>query len=665
MIRRKRFSPCNITRSAALAGVLLGMVLPGSAQQPAPRPRLDVEHYTINAELDPRTQQLSATAQVRVGVTDGSLSTAAFELNNALTVSRVVDANNRQLSASRSQQDFSVRLSLPEPLAKGNTATYTFTYDGKLTGDEESPVFGIKFAAIKPDHAFLLYPARWFPVNDYTVDRYTADISLTVPTGFRVLAGGTETREDVAGNKVTYRFRVNQPMFAGSVAVVQGQPVQVSSQGVTTTLYVRERQAVAQAYGEELGKVMTTMTGLYGPPLQANLTVVETEANTPNGYSAPGLLFLSPRAMTERVNQRLLANMAARQWWGNLVSTTSRNHLWIVNGFARYSEMLYLEQAEGQGAADTELRDTYIEALTVQDPPLIQAARLEDYSPEFWAATAAKGAAVAQMLRSSIGDDHFKQLLRSFVETNAYKQVNTDMLRQAAEKISQQDLRGFFLQWTESTGAPEFKLEYTVFRTNTGFRIMGKVAQDLDTFRMPVAVRVETEGNPEEKRIEVVGTSSEFVIESFGKPKRVILDPNNKVLRYSNPIRVAVAIRRGEQFAEIGEFPDALKEYQKALDVNRNSSLSHYRVAEVFFLQNNYQSAANEFREALNGDLEPKWVEVWSRINLGKIFDVTSQRDRAVNEYNLALRTKDNTQGAQEEAAKYLKTPYERKARVD
>ena len=125
-------------------------------------------------------------------------------------------------------------------------------------------------------------------------------------------------------------------------------------------------------------------------------------------------------------------------------------------------------------------------------------------------------------------------------------------------------------------------------------------------------------------------------------------------------MRVAVAIRRGEQFAEISEFGEALKEYQKALESNRNSSLAHYRIAEVFFLQNNYQSAANEFREALNGDLEPKWTEVWAHINLGKIFDITGQRERAVNEYKLAHRTKDNTQGAQEEAQKYLKQPYER-----
>ena len=94
--------------------------------------------------------------------------------------------------------------------------------------------------------------------------------------------------------------------------------------------------------------------------------------------------------------------------------------------------------------------------------------------------------------------------------------------------------------------------------------------------------------------------------------------------------------------------------------MKRNSSLAHYRMAELFFLQDNYQPAANEFREALSGDLEPKWTEVWAHINLGKIFDITDQRDRAVNEYSSALRTKDNTQGALEEAQKYISAKYER-----
>jgi len=642
--------------SVLTAVTALAAALPGWAQER--RTRIDVEHYTIEAEVNPLAQTVAAKVQVRFTPLDAT-SAVSFELNNALNVSEIADGSGRQIPASRSQQDYSVRLSFPDSLPKGQATTLTFNYDGKMTGQQESPVYGIKFASLQTDHGYLMYPARWFPINEYTTDRYTADLRITVPTGYKVLAGVSEQRSS-AGDKETYQFRFAEPSFPGSLAIVQGEPVRATSQGVTTNLYFRTAKDVANAYGEETGKVLTFLSGILGPAPQTSLTLVETDAGTPNGYSAQGLIFLSPRAIGKQVNPRLMANQVARQWFGAVVSPATRNHMWLQNGPARYAELMYLENLNGPGALETEIRDTYVEALTLENVPVIQSARLEDYSPEFWAATAGKGAAVLHMLRYLIGDDKFTASLKAFIAQNAWKPVTTDDFRKVAEATSGQKLDYFFLQWIESSGAPEFKLEYTTFRTAKGFRVMGKVTQDLDLFRMPVEMRIETEGNPEDKKVEVAGPSSEFVVETFGKPKRVTLDPNNRLLRFSNPIRVAVAIRKGEQLVEISEFTEALKEYQKALDVNRNSSLAHYRVGEVFMLQNNYQSAANEFREALNGDLEPKWTEVWSHINLGNIYDITNQRERAVNEYRQAIRTKDNSQNAQEVASKYLQQPYER-----
>ena len=103
---------------------------------------------------------------------------------------------------------------------------------------------------------------------------------------------------------------------------------------------------------------------------------------------------------------------------------------------------------------------------------------------------------------------------------------------------------------------------------------------------------------------------------------------------------------------------DTFDKCQEALKTNRNSSLIHYRIGEIWVLQRNYMIAANEFLASLNGDLQPRWTEVWGHINLGKIFDITQQRDRALNEYRLALRTKDNTRGALDAANKYIETPY-------
>jgi tetratricopeptide (TPR) repeat protein len=103
---------------------------------------------------------------------------------------------------------------------------------------------------------------------------------------------------------------------------------------------------------------------------------------------------------------------------------------------------------------------------------------------------------------------------------------------------------------------------------------------------------------------------------------------------------------------------DSMQTCQEVLKANPKSSLARYRIGELYFLQGNYQSSANTFRESLSGDQEPGWILVWAHLNLGKIYDATNQRERALNEYRLALRTKDNTRGALDEAAKYIEAPY-------
>ena len=656
------------TRSSwpAVAGLLLFAGAQNTPAQERRSNRIDVEQYTIDAEIAPSNSTFAARAAVRFTPVDDNIGSATFELNNALMTSRVVDEQGNQIPTTRNQTDSTIRLTFAQPLPKGKPVTITFEYDGRLTGTEESPVYGIKFAAIHPDFAYLMYPARWFPVSGYTTDRFAAELHITLPAGYTVLASGLDTKA-AAGDKTTFNFKFSRSSFPGSIAVVKDAPVKVQSDGLTTSLYFRGPEAAsAQPTGEMVGHMMAHFTGLFGIPPYANMTVIETEAGAPKGYAAPGLIFLAPNAIAPTLSVNVLANQVSRQWWEELVSPTTRNHLWITNGLAAYSELLWTEHDNGPGVMNTALKGVMVDSLTVDTVPIIQSSRLEDYSPELWALTGAKGATVLSMLRNMLGDEKFFESLKTFAQEDGWRPVNTDDFQKIVETVSKKDLGYFFTEWIESSGAPQFKLEYTVFREQQkGFRVMGKITQDLDTFRMPVDLKITTEGNPEEAKVEVVGTSSEFSVDTFGKPKTVEIDPNSMVLHYEPNIRVAVAIRKGEQFAELSEFGDALKEYQKALETNRTSSLAHYRMAEVYFLQQTWQSAINEFRESLNGDLDPKWTEVWAHINMGRIYDISGSRDRAVNEYNLAIRTKDNTQGAQAEAAKLLKTPYEKPKRVE
>jgi hypothetical protein len=289
---------------------------------------------------------------------------------------------------------------------------------------------------------------------------------------------------------------------------------------------------------------------------------------------------------------------------------------------------------------------------------------MDIFSPAFQALVTDKGGMIFHMLRWVIGDAAYDKTMKEYLAQFGGKPSTVADLESIAEKNYGDKLTSFFSQWVDGTGAPEFKMKYTVFRVKKGFRVVGQVSQDLDLFRMPVELRVDTDGQSEMKRIEVVGTESPFSVETFGKPRRLVLDPNNWVMKVSPDLRVRIAIRRGQELTMQGNLAEALTEFNKALEVNKNSSLAHYRIAEVFYLQRNYQSAANEYREALNGDQEPRWTEVWSHIGLGKIFDVTGQRPRAVNEYRQAIQTGDNTQGALDEARRYLETPYQRERKT-
>lgn len=633
----------------------------GVFAQAGRRTEIDVRAYNIQAEIDPSLQNLTATAKVAFTVKSPYATSVSFELNNALALSRVTDKAGNSLETTRDLKTHTTTVTLAQPVREGAEEELSFFYGGRLSGVEESPVYGLRFAAIGPDASYLLYPSRWFPVSGYTTDPFAWTIQVTAPSAYQAVGSGDAKDSAGASGKAVRTFTSTRPGFGGNIALSAKDPSVVNAEGVQSRIFFRgEKANLAQAYGAETGKLLRFLQKYFGLPPSANLVLFETDQGAPNAYSAPGIVFLNPPAITEAVNSRLLVNQLARQWWGNMIYPESRNHLWLFNGIPRYAELLWLEETVNKEAASVDKESMYIDALTVDYPPALQAARIEDYSPEYWALTASKGAATLEMLRALIGDEAFFAALKTTADQFANKPLSTGDFSKIAGQLGDRDLGPFFIQWLESNSAPEFKLEYTIFRTQKGFRIVGKIKQDLDTFSMPVKLLIETEGNPEEQTVEVMGPETEFVVETFGKPKKIKIDPETNVLRFNAKTRVLVAIRRGEQFAEIGQFNQALQEYQKALEVNRGSSLAHYRVAEVFFLQNNYQAAANEFREALNGDSDPPWTEVWSHINLGKIFDVSGQRERAVNSYNAAIRTRDNTAGAQEEAAKYLQKPWER-----
>ena len=327
---------------------------------------------------------------------------------------------------------------------------------------------------------------------------------------------------------------------------------------------------------------------------------------------------------------------------------------------ARYGELMYIEDDQGRGALKAALPDISAGALAYDTIPLSSVSRLSPFSPEFQSMTLEKGAMIFHMLRGEIGDKAFLATLKGALSQYADGPIRAADFIKVAESQSDQQLTSFFSQWVDGTGAPQFTKKYAVYRlgNNKGFRTIGEIGQDLDLFRMPIELRVDTDGKTEIKKVEVVGTNTQFVVDTFGRPRRINIDPQEWVLKSTPDLQVRISILKGQQLVAQGDLNGALAEYQRALEANSQSSLASYRIAELLFTQRNYQASVNSYRDALRGDGEPRWTEVWSHIALGKIFDITGQRDRAVNEYRLAVQTNDNTQGAVNEARLYLQKPY-------
>ncbi len=724
-------------RLLTILAVLPLVAIPGRTQSPGapqgpgrgvapiqnvPTAAFRATYYEVRASLDTVGQVMNAQAKVDFEARDSG-RIVDVELNQNLRVNSVRDAAGKPVNYDRDDTSgLKLHVNLNDTVPMGGKVTLFFDYGGPLSSRMNNPDQGPRMAYIAKDGGYLLLPSRWFPLTDFPSNRYTGIFQIEVPGNMAVVGTGISAGAPVSvtpkivaamptapalGNsksraptapvstmssppppsmdneRMLYTYRVDKAEAAGSFVVAPLQLSPQRAQGMAFSIYTPPAQAgTAPAYADSVANIIDYYNDAFGALPAPGLTVAQLPDGTVDGFAAPGLLLVSARQWSAKPNERLLADLAAHQWWGAQVAPATQSDVWITDGLSRYSEGLFVEQGSGKDALNKALEDYAVGALMFDDSaPIADAARLDYGSEEYQSVVVNKGAMVFHMLRAIIGDASFNALLKDFYSRYAGKSARIQDFETLAEtRIAQPapaafkmgntpataaapaSLRPFFTQWLHSTGVPEFNLEYVVYRTKKGFRIVGKAKQNLDVFHMDVEIEVQTEGNPEFKTITISGKESAFTVETFGRPKPngIVIDPHNFILKSNQALRVRGIIARGESLASEGRYYDAVQQYQRALEQDRQNALADFRMGEAFFYQRNYAAAAQSFRDALDGatDLTTKWTEVWSHIYLGRIYDIQGDRTRAVNEYSKAKQTADDTGGAQAEAEKSQKKAY-------
>jgi len=659
--------------------MILSAAVSGIAQQPAPQPvasRFDVTNYRIEAQIIPDQHMLRAGADITLTPLDATRS-VVFELNGSLKVESI-EKDGKPLTGF--VQDAvgvgalgpSVRIDLGQVVPANTPLTLRIRWAGALVSPEGGPLATKRLAYVGPEGSYLMYASRWFPFHDYAADRATSDITLIVPAGLQVAGTSDDPVTPQPNPKdgvIRYRFVHRQPVLIGNFAAGQYINKNLRFGNYDLQLYAMPgSEKRIDAFAELTGRVLEFYSKRYGTPLFGKrLVVVQIDDESLDTYSGPGIIFLSAKMFdsSRPLPEEKLEREIAYQWWGQTVGLKSFDDAWLSQGLAEWSAFAFRESTLTAGGLDAAQREQQERALTFEQTASIARApgALDDQSAAYQSIVFYKGSMVYRMLRETIGRENFDRLLHTFLDTYRGKNASIDDFEKLAVKISNDNLRYFFAQWVEGTGVPEFTVDYQIIRTRAGkFRTRGTVKQNLETLRMPVELLLRAEGDNQQTIVRIEGRSEDFDFESNGQPIEVIVDPNNKILRMSDDLRVSIIARRGIEQMKEGVYAEAQQQFEAALKLDRSNSWVYYNLGLLFLEQRNWQQALDNLDASLIGNLKPSWIEVWAHIKRGNAYDAKGERAKAVYEYNKAVQSGIDYDNAQAVAKKFLASPYDPKA---
>ncbi len=689
-----------------VSGLTLFLLSTSLLAQQVQRASFDVKHYVMDVTLEPELNKLSAVVDVEF-VPGEETRVVTFELNGSLKiesitlVSKTMPAEvtpaiapttsslkkNAPASAGLPADNItfvqdrvgvsdlgpSVRVDLGANAAKGTRFVLRFKYSGILVTPEGGPLLTKRLAFIGPNDGYLMYAARWFPFHNYAADKATSDITISIPSTFQVVA-----HSDIpalrAGGKI--RFVRNKEGLVGNITYGRyaARTLRYGTYELQFFTKAGNEKLVAE-YGATLGKALEYYTKAYGAPqMGSKLIVTQIDDDSLEYYSQEGMLFLANHLFdgSREVIHERLQREAAMQWWGLTVGLKSFDDAWLSQGLSEFSAFS-LRESELNGAQLDSLRRELLEkSLTFeQTASLIRTpSALDDQSVAYQYIMYSKGAFIFKLLRDTLGEQKFDQLLRTFLQQNRGKNVSIDDFEKAASKTAGKNMRYFFARWVEGTGVPEFDVDYLILRTREGkFVTRGTVKQNYDNLQLPVEVqlRAEGQGRVAAEELFIEDSSADFNIESIGKPIEVVVDPGYKILRISDDLRVSSIARRGiEQFKE-GNYVEAQQQFEAALKLDRSNAWIYYHLGLLFLEQRNYDLAIDNFKATRNlgknGNARPTWLYVWAEIKMGNAYDAKGDRTRAVAAYKRAEESGDTYDNAQTAVEQYLANPYDPKTK--
>jgi aminopeptidase N len=426
--------------------------------------------------------------------------------------------------------------------------------------------------------------SRWMPTIDKPNERCTQEMYITVADKFKTLSNGVmvSSKKNTDGTRTDY-WKMDKPhapylfmMAIGEFAVVKDK-----WRGIDVEYYVEPKyEAYARdifPHTPEMLEFFSNKLG-YPYPWQKYAQVVVREYVSGAMENTSAVIFgdfmqKNKRELADQylTNEGVVAHEMFHHWFGDLVTTESWANLTLNEGFANYSEYLWLEHKYGKDQAEAHAqqeREGYILSAADGGHPLIHFG-YDNREDMFDGHSYNKGGATLHMLRTEIGDDAFFAALKHYLKKHEYTDVEAHELRMAFEEVTGRDMSWFWNQWFFSAGHPNLEISYnwdeatkqaavTIAQTQEAIKGIPYV------YNLPLFVDIYDEnGKARREKIQVTKRTQTFFFSTPSKPAVINTDAQKALLCIKNdqhtPEEWAALYRFGPHYRDRLEALDALK----------------------------------------------------------------------------------------------------------
>jgi len=511
----------------------------------APDRLAQINHLAITLTPDFQTRTIEAT------------TTLTFTpIANPLTELRLdaVDLNIQSVTASTPVDDYhttedALFITFKNPIAPNTQSSVTIAYHAQ-------PTTGLYFRT--PDMGYHKDDTHlwtqgeshlhrhWFPSYDYPNQKFTTEITATVPADMTVIANGsiTSNTTNPSSKLKTVTWRQNQPHSNYLVALVIGYFDELTDTTHRVPMSFFTPVSKAKHAQNSFKTTADTMT-FFEDELQTpypwdryNQAIVDDfiaggMENTTLTILTTGTLH-PPQNQDLRTSQSLVAHELAHQWFGDYLTCKDWSHLWLNEGFATYYAHLYDRHRNGAASMNYGLLRNLRSLTRANDKRPIVYKNYKDPGDQFDSRAYAKGGWVLHMLHSQLGDTLYQKTIATYLKNNAFKNVITQDLINAAEQTTGLSLQQFFDQWVFHGGTPQLTVTQSWDPKTKLAKVTVKQTHKTDSqvllFNLPTSIRFLTDQGPIDHPITISQTSQDFYVSLPAKPNNVRFDPNLTIL---------------------------------------------------------------------------------------------------------------------------------------